>query len=116
MAELLVQPFVLGDGAPQLERAAQRDDDTLGGQRLLEELESAELHGAHGIGEIRLAAHHDHGDVRRSFADLLERREPVGARRHHEVEQHHIRRVLDDAPERGVAVSGLDGLESIRLQ
>src|SRR5438874_318784 len=63
-----------------------------------------------------LAAHHDHGAVRRSFADLLERREPVGARRHHEVEQHHIRRVLDDAPERGVAVSGLDGLESIRLQ
>src|SRR2546429_1185937 len=50
-------------------------EHALGGERLLEELERAQLGGAHGVGEVRLAAHHDHREVRCAALELLERSE-----------------------------------------
>src|SRR6185436_7709732 len=104
------------EGAAQLERAAQRDEHPFGRERLLEELERAELRRADGVGEIRLAAHHHDRDLRRALADLLERGEPVGAGRHHQVEQHEVGRIFDEPRERRVAVGRLDGFVAVRLQ
>src|SRR5207253_5597797 len=73
MPQRLVQTAVLGERARQLERGPQGREHALGGERLLEELERAQLGGAHGVGEVRLAAHHDHREVRCAALELLER-------------------------------------------
>src|SRR5207247_1714913 len=67
-------------------------EQPFGRERLLEKLERAELGGAHRVGQVGLAAHHDDGHVRGHALQLLQRREPVGAARHHQVEQHGVRR------------------------
>src|SRR5204863_590351 len=116
VAELLVQPLVLGQRAAQRERAAQRDQHAFGRERFLEELEGAELGGADRVGEVRLAAHHDDGDVRRALADLLERRETVGAGRHHQIEKDDVRGVFLQPLQRRGAALGLDCFKAVRLQ
>src|SRR5205823_2373999 len=69
-----------------------------------------------GVGEVGLATHHHDGNVWRAFADLFERRQPVGTGRHQQIEQHHVRAVLDDACQRLIAVWRFDRVEAVRLQ
>ena len=114
--EGFMQPPVLGAGAGQLQRAAQRDEHALRGEGLLQELEGAELGGAHRIGEVRLAAHHDDRHVGRAPLQLFERRKPVGSTRHHQVEQHGVRGRALERGERPVSVRRLGGLEAFRLE
>src|SRR5947209_6918359 len=116
MPQRLVQTAVLGERARQLERGPQGCEHALGGERLLEELERAQLGGAHGVGEVRLAAHHDHREVRCAALELLERLQAVGPARHHQVEQHRVGRLALDRRDRGGPIGGLGGLEALRLQ
>ena len=116
VSQLLVQPLVLGQGASQFQRAAQRHQHPFGRERLFDELEGAELRGAHGVGQRGLAAHHHDGDVRRAFADLLQRREAVRSRWHHQVEQYDVGRVIDEPHQGRIAALRFDGFEAIRLE
>src|SRR2546422_320638 len=62
------------------------------------------------------AAHHDDGTVGGALADLLERRQPVRARRHHQIEQHNIGRVFREPHHRRVAVGRFDRFKTVRLE
>jgi len=115
MAERLVQPAVLLHRAGELQGAADGHQHALGRERLLEELERPELGGAHRVGEVCLAAHHDDRHVGRAALELLQRREPVGAGGHHQVEEHGVGRRLLDGGERGGAVGRLRRLEPLGL-
>ena len=90
-AQLRVQRAVLGPGAVELQRGSHGDQHRLRRQRLLQELEGAQLDGAHRVGELGLAAHHDDRHLAAALAQAGERLEPVGARRHHQVEQDDVR-------------------------
>ncbi len=116
MAQCFVQPPVLGDGARQLHRRAQRGQHAFRRERLLEELERAELGGAHGVGQVGLAAHHHDGDVGSDPLELLQRREPVRPARHGEIEEHRIRPLALDRLDRRGPVGRLHGVEPLRLQ
>ena len=59
-AELRLERPVLRPGPVELERRAHGHQYRLGSERLLQELERAQLHRPHRVGELRLAAHHDH--------------------------------------------------------
>ncbi|OLB18888.1 MAG: hypothetical protein AUH12_01385 [Gemmatimonadetes bacterium 13_2_20CM_69_8] len=116
VAQRFVKPAILGQRARQLERGAQRGEHPFGRERLLEELKRAELGGAHRIGEVRLAAHHHHGNVGRGALELLQGRQSVRPARHHQVEQHGVGPLpLDGRQPRG-PVGRFAGLEPLRLQ
>src|SRR2546425_5849194 len=57
-----------------------------------------------------------HGEVGRGVPELLERLEPVGPARHHEIEQHRVRCFALDRRDGSGPVRRLGGLEALRLQ
>src|SRR6267143_4832554 len=116
MPQGLVQASVLGEGARQLERGPQRREETLRRQRLLEKLKGAQLGRPHRVGEVRLAAHHHHGQVGRDAFEVLERREAVRPARHHQVEQYRIGRVALHLRHARAAVRRLGRLEPLGFE
>ena len=106
-AQLGLQRAVLGPGAVELQRRPHRHQHRLGRERLLQELERAQLDGAHGVGELRLAAHHDDRRAPAALAHAGERLEAVGARRHQQIEQDHVGIDLVQLEQRGVPVGRL---------
>jgi hypothetical protein len=104
---VLAQRLRFAPCGAQLERRAQRQQHALGRERLLEEGERAELRRLHGVAQSRAPAHHHHGDLRIVRAQRGERRHPVHASGHHEVEQHRVGLVLHGGRHPRGAVGGL---------
>ena len=71
--EILAQRARLAPHAPQLERRREREQHPLGRQRLLEEVERAELRRLHRVAQAGPAAHHDHGHIGRRLAQAGQR-------------------------------------------
>ena len=112
-AQLGLQGAVLRPGPVQLQRRAHRHQHRLGGQRLLQELERAELHGAHRVGQLGLAAHHDDRGEPAPVAQPGERLQAVGARRHQEVQEDDVGIGLVHHQQRRVAVARLRHAEPL---
>ena len=111
--ELRVQRAILGARPVELDGGPHRDQHRFRGQRLLEKLEGAELYGAHGVGELRLAAHHDDGRAAAPVADARQGREPVGPRRHEQIEQDDVGVHVVELQQRRVPVRRLGHREPL---
>ncbi len=78
--ELGLERAVLGAGPVELEGRAYRHQHCLRRERLLQELERAELHRPHGVGELCLAAHHDDRGGTATLAEPCQRVQAIRAR------------------------------------
>ena len=105
--QLRVQRAILRPRPVELERGAHGHQHRLGGERLLQELEGAELDRAHRVGELGLAAHHDDRRAPAALAQADQRLQPVGTRRHEQVEEDDVGIDLLELEQRGVAVGRL---------
>src|SRR5687768_3743089 len=106
-AQILAQRPRLTTHAPELERGAQREQHTLGSEWLLEEVERAELGGAHGVAQSSASAHHDDRHVWHLLAKPRERSHSIDLAGHHEIEEDRVRLIVDGAGRPARAVRGL---------
>ena len=106
-AERVVQRAVGGLGPGEFQRRRRVTSTDFGRERLFEELEGAQAGGAHGVGQLGLAAHHDDRRRHAALPERLQRLEPVRARRHHEVEEDGIGLRRVDGEHGGISVGGL---------
>ena len=107
MTERGVQRAVGGLCAGKVEGGLEGHEHRLGGERLFEKLEGAEPGGADGVGQLGLAAHHDDRARTPPLPERLQRGEPVGSRRHHQVEENRVGLGLIHRQDGGVPVRGL---------
>ena len=92
-----------------LEGVTEREEQLLRGERLLEEIERAELRGPHGGLDRAVPAHHDDRHRGPAALQLLEHRHAV-VPRHRDVEQHRVRkRSAAHLGERRITVGRLGG-------
>ena len=89
-SQLGVKRPVLRPGETQLQRGPHRDQHRLGCERLLEKLKGPELDRPHRVGQLRLPAHHDDRHGSGALPNAGQGLEPVRARRHEQVQQHHV--------------------------
>ena len=89
----LTQPGVLGEQIEVLQRVAQRDENAVGVERLLENVVCAQLRGFDGGLNRRVSADHDDDRARIALLDLLERLDAVDAGHLH-IEEDEIRPLL----------------------
>jgi hypothetical protein len=103
LADTLSQFAILILEAFELKHVVDGEEQLAGGERLLEEIDCAELGGADGHLDIGLAGdHHDRqGDA--EVAEIFKEREAVLAR-HDDVREHHVERLRFDQIERAARV------------
>jgi hypothetical protein len=89
LADALAQVAILVFQALQLEDVVHGEQQLVGGERLLQEIERAQAGGAHRHFDIGLPADHHHGQRDAERAQVFEQREAVLAR-HDDVAQHHV--------------------------
>ncbi len=73
----------LGLGPRQAQSGVDRDEERVGVEGLLEEIERTDAHGAHGGVDVGVAAHHDDGRVVLARAQPLEELDAVAVGQHH---------------------------------
>ena len=103
-SEVGAQRSRLSPRLAQLHRRRQREQHALGAQRLLQEVERAELGRFHRVAQPRAAAHHDDRHVGERLAHARERRHPVQLAGDHQVEQERVGLRLERARQAAGAV------------
>ena len=94
-AEVRAQRACLTARPSQLERRRQRQQHTLGCERLFQEVECTQLGRLHGVTQAGLATHHHDRNVRQGVAQAGQRSDPIEIARHHQVQEHDVRLELE---------------------
>ncbi len=89
LADALAQVSILVFQPLELEDVVHGEQQLVGGERLLQEIERAQPGGANRHFDIRLPADHHHGQRDAEGAQVFEQREAVLAR-HDDVAEHHV--------------------------
>ena len=109
LAHALAQFAVLVFQALQLEDVLDGEQQLVGGERLLQEIDRAQPRGAHRHLDIGLSRNHDDGQRDPLAAQVFEQGEAVFARHHH-VGEHHVERLGLDQFQRARGVIADGGL------
>jgi hypothetical protein len=83
LADALAQLAILQLQALELERVFHGEQQLVGGERLLQEIDRPKPRGAHRHLDVRLAGHHHHRRAQAKRVVVLEEREPVFTGHHH---------------------------------
>ena len=103
-------------GLAELERRRQCQQHGLGRQRLLEEVERAELGGTDGVTQSGAPTHHDHRKLGVPLSQAGQSRQSIERTRHHEIEQDDVRRGFGGRGDCGFAIGHAARLVSLGRQ